>query len=187
MKKCKICNNKHFGKGYCSKHYMQIRLYGKILKRTIKDKNEIIDCGDYLEIILCNIQCQEIARTKIDENDLDKIKNIKWHLGNHGYAANTKQNLRLHNLIMGNKKNLVIDHINQNKLDNRKQNLRYCSYSQNLINSNKTKGIYWRKDKKKWKVKIGINYKTIHLGLYSDKRDALKIRKSAVKQYLNLC
>ena len=49
MRTCSIegCENKHYGKGYCRKHYKQFRKYGYTLDRTIYDANEIINYGDY--------------------------------------------------------------------------------------------------------------------------------------------
>ena len=48
-KKCSVegCENKHYAKGYCSRHYQQYKKYGHILERTIYDANEIIEYGDY--------------------------------------------------------------------------------------------------------------------------------------------
>ena len=45
MKTCSVegCNGKHVAKGYCSKHYQQMKRYGQILDRTIYDSNEIIE------------------------------------------------------------------------------------------------------------------------------------------------
>ena len=81
----------------------------------------------YYEIILYNKQCEEIARTKIDKDDLEKVQKYKWSLGNHGYAM-TRLNpqkekkgfLFLHNLILPPQRGLEIDHENTDKLDNRK-------------------------------------------------------------------
>ena len=55
----------------------------------------------------------------------------------------------------------IIDHINQNKADNRVENLRIATHGQNLCNSklsrrNKSgiKGVTWAEDRKKWRVQI---------------------------------
>jgi hypothetical protein len=62
-------------------------------------------------------------------------------------------------------KNLLIDHINGNKTDNRICNLRLATNQQNQRN-NKCKGFYWNKQKKKWKAHIRIDGKLKHLGLF---------------------
>ena len=151
MKLCKVkgCQNKIYCKDYCNKHHRQILKHGKILKRVAREKNKFIDCGCYCEIILYKglSEQKEVARTKIDKEDLDKVKNYKWGL-NHNYVATriNKRHIYLHQFILGKREGLVIDHINTNKLDNRKQNLRHCTNSQNLQNS-KIRGYTWNKKK----------------------------------------
>lgn len=80
--------------------------------------------------------------------------------------------------------NNVIDHINQNKGDNRIENLRDCTHSENLQNSkidkrNKHghKGINFFYGK--WRATIAINKKSKHLGLFEKIEDAINARKKA--------
>ena len=70
-------------------------------KRTIFTPNEIIDYGDYYEICLYNNKCKEVARTKIDKDDLNKVKQYKWHF-TAGYAKFKKDNKLyfIHNLLL---------------------------------------------------------------------------------------
>jgi len=185
MKTCKVesCNNKYYSKGYCGKHYTQLRNHGKILKRTMHDPNEIIDCGEYCEICLYNRQNQEVARTKIDKEDLQKIKNYKLHFNTLGYCGTGSKGLLLHHLILDKKKGLDIDHINHDTLDNRKQNLRHCTRSQNMMNTKNVKGYCWYKITNKWLAYIKINNKSIHLGYFKNEKDAIKARREAEKKY----
>lgn len=143
MRICKVknCDTKHFAKGYCIRHYRQISIHNKILKRTRCDKNEIIDCSDYYEICLYKGQSEqvEIARTKIDKDDLERARQHKWCLTGDGYSSTAikktiNKRIRLHQFIIGRKKKLMIDHINHDKLDNRKQNLRHCTNAENCKN-----------------------------------------------------
>lgn len=78
-------------------------------------------------------------------------------------------------------KGKVTDHINRNKLDNRKQNLRFCSYSVNNNNSNLrsdntsgVKGVSFKKKSNKWKAEITNNGKYIFLGNFNTKEGAQK-------------
>ena len=153
------------------------------MKRNKFTPNEIIDCGDYYEICLYNKQHQKIAKTKIDKIDkenLKKVKEHKWHLHSCGYIATieNKQTLFLHQFILGKRQGFEIDHINHNKTDNRKQNLRHCTRSQNSMNR-KVKGYFWNNEKEKWTTRIKVNYKTIHLGHFRSKQDAINARKNA--------
>lgn len=193
-RKCKVenCDGSAYWrnrgiKGYCYKHYEQLYQNGKILKRTHKDKNEIINYDNYCEIILYNFankgeESKEIARTQIDKEDLEKIKNYKWGLNGSGYAYNVKNKIFLHHLIIGRKKGFDIDHINHNKLDNRKYNLRFATRSQNNMNK-KVKGYCWDKSKEKWMAYIIINGKQIFLGYFINEQDADKTRKMAEQKY----
>lgn len=79
-----------------------------------------------------------------------------------------------------------IDHINQNKLDNRIQNLRLVKHSVNMKNKKKYKnnkagiaGVYWLKAKEKWQVQIRNKKKLYHLGYFDSFFDACCSRKSA--------
>lgn len=191
IKQCSVegCNNKHKAKGYCGKHYYQFKKYGEVLERTKYDPNKIVLYDEYAEIIIYNKDCEEVARTLIDIEDVDKIKNYKWCLS-HGYAYNIKSDIRLHRLIMNCTDDKVVDHINRDRLDNRKSNLRICSQQQNSINrgiqSNNNSGVvgvYWAKSRNKWCAQIMLNKKNIFLGYYEDMNDAIQARKQAEIDY----
>lgn len=73
----------------------------------------------------------------------------------------------------------VIDHINGDKLDNRIENLRECSHSENGQNSRKQKnnssgyaGVHWHKRRQLWVASIRHQRKGIHLGYFAEKEDA---------------
>lgn len=85
---------------------------------------------------------------------------------------------------------LDIDHINRNRSDNRIANLREVTHKQNHQNRSKSSnntsghpGIYWDKQKSKWRAKIEHNQKQIHLGYFTDIEEALSARKAAEKLY----
>lgn len=97
--------------------------------------------------------------------------------------------IELHRWIMGFPDG-YIDHINNNNLDNRKENLRIVTNSQNLLNAkvridNKSghKGVYFDKKRNKWVAEIKVNYKKISLGRFNLLDDAIKVRKQAEKKY----
>ncbi len=86
--------------------------------------------------------------------------------------------------------NSLIDHINGNGKDNRIENLRLATQQENQANRQKTtkgksgiRGVRWHKQARKWKADIKVNYKTIHLGLFSELPDAAAARKSAEENY----
>jgi len=79
------------------------------------------------------------------------------------------------------------DHINHNTLDNRKNELRVCTQSQNNMNSRKRKnctsiykGVCWKKQFMRWDSYIMVNQKQIYIGRFkSEKMAALAYNKKA--------
>ena len=190
MKKCSVCGKecKQLRKGMCNRHYRQFMKYGEI-KLTIYDSNEIVEYEDYAEVILYNKQCEEVARALIDLEDIEKVKDIKWCLGRNGYVHNKKVGF-LHRLIMDCSEDMVVDHINHNILDNRKENLRICTHSQNSMNqsvSNRNtsgvKGVSYDKSRNKWLARITFNQKHINLGRFNTLEEAIEARKQAELEY----
>lgn len=78
----------------------------------------------------------------------------------------------------------ILDHFNQIKTDNSIDNLRAVTQKANIHNKMKTtKGYSWSKQNKKWQSKIGSNGKTIHLGYFETKEEALNEYLKAKKHY----
>lgn len=83
-----------------------------------------------------------------------------------------------------------VDHINMDRLDNRIENLRAASSSQNKHNTKKRsnntsgyKGAYWDKKAGKWKAMICKNYKQIWLGHYATAEEAAEAYRKAAELY----
>ena len=170
---CKIdgCENKHHSLGYCQKHYRRFKKYGDPLHRSQRDPNEIVMYEDYAEIILYDIDNKECARTIIDLDDVDKIKDIKWCIIGNNYVGNSHNSILLHKYIMDCPEDMVVDHWNHNKLDNRKCNLRICTQQENMYNqttykNNSTgfKGVYINNGK--YNAQICIDNERIHIGCF---------------------
>jgi hypothetical protein len=119
----------------------------------------------------------------VDDEDYEELSKHKWHINSNGYAF---RNVRLpivgikrykqssmHREIVGLKSGdkRHTDHINQNKLDNRRSNLRICTCAENQRNkdrkSNNTsgfKGVSWTEVDCRWRAKITVNGKHKFLG-----------------------
>jgi len=192
---CKHCEKKAirvFENGYfvCAAHFYLLKKYGKVT-RTKYDANEIILINQkYAEICLYNMKNIEVARAIVDVENIEKIKEHKWFLV-HGYVR-TCDGFSLHEFVMDfyKKENSVIDHINRNRLDNRRENLRIVDFTINGYNkgkqSNNTSsfpGVSFDKRRNKWEAYIKIKRKHIHLGRYSKFEDAVSARKEAEIKY----
>ena len=77
----------------------------------------------------------------IDDEDYDEVKKHKWYINRKGYAQRNRKYsngrrdslpVLLHGFILGKKIGFTIDHINENKLDNRKSNLRFITNTENI-------------------------------------------------------
>lgn len=100
-----------------------------------------------------------ILYTKVDKDDYEKYYKMKWYI-NHGYARSRGK--LLHRIIMNATNGIIIDHINNDKLDNRKENLRIATYSQNSQNRTKKKGLTSEYigvclDRGRWRCGISTN------------------------------
>lgn len=115
--------------------------------------------------------------TIIDDEDVGVISKHSWYINNCGYVIST-EGISLHRLVLGiTKKNQHIDHINRDKLDNRKINLRICMPWQNAHNIPKKKnntsgykGVF--RNGEKWISKIMVRGNRIYLGTFDTKEKA---------------
>jgi len=134
----------------------------------------------------------------IDAEDLEKVRPWRWSFDG-SYAVNwiSGYKVYLHQLIMGTilaNKKIEVDHIDRNKLNNRKKNLRIVTHKQNIQNSRLSKnntsgynGVWWNKRDKCWATEIrGKNSKKIHLGSFKRLEDAIAARKQAEIDYGHL-
>lgn len=130
----------------------------------------------------------ELRYAIIDIDDYDKVKNYHWSVGV-GYAhgrdstAKNKVKTAMHRIIMGNS-GLFVDHINGNRLDNRKSNLRLCTQADNNKNNKgrgKYKGAYFRNNK--WHSSIKVNGKSIHIGTFASEVNAAQAYNFAAEKY----
>lgn len=117
-----------------------------------------------------------------------KITEHTWWIAKNGYPTTTikDKNIPMHTFL-GFK---WYDHQNQNKLDNRKSNLRPCTKQENQRNCSISKnntsgftGVTWSKNRQKWVAQIMVDYKTINLGRFVNKDDAIRARLLAEAKY----
>lgn len=123
-----------------------------------------------------------------DKEDIELVKSRTWYLNSNGYARDSNGEY-FHKLLIDTQEGYVVDHINRNKLDNRKNNLRVCSPSDNSHNmslfcTNNTghTGVYARKNGK-YSAVIVADYKTIRLGTFETFEEACKAYDIGKEKY----
>lgn len=138
----------------------------------------------------------------VDGIDYQWLKNFNWHIGrnntNHISVRTQKsingkmKTILMHRLILKvTDRKIQVDHINHNSLDNRRVNLRLATNSENTRNArigkhntSGYKGVYWLKNMNKWRAKIMLNKKSIHLGCFDNLIDgAIAYNNAALKYF----
>ena len=130
----------------------------------------------------------------VDDDSYHELNKYKWYYA-HWYAVRTvydswkPKQLRMHRLIIDTPEWFDTDHINRNRLDNRKCNLRIATRSQNVANSfvvkqNKSwfKWVSWKASNKKWCAQIRVRNKVIHIWLFINIQDAAKAYNNVAKK-----
>lgn len=160
-------------------------------KGKIGNRYEIY--GDTVKVYMTNTGSVMLC----DVEDWEKAKDRTWFVNAQGYASTNDASrpkgnhmLRFHRLVMGDNGNLVIDHINRDPLDNRKQNLRFVTQHANTTNQKLRKnntsghvGVRYRKSIRKWSARIMVNGKEHALGCFDNIEDAIEARKRGEEKY----
>lgn len=124
-----------------------------------------------------------------DLEDLSIIQNHVWYRDKDGYLVscyyfNGRQRfVRFHRIVMHAQPGQFVDHINKDRSDNRKQNLRCCSRSENArnrgiysTNTSGITGVFYDKEREKWVASITYNHKRQLIGRFQDKDTAIAAR-----------
>lgn len=128
----------------------------------------------------------------LDDEDYETVAQHAWWRNVHGYIVGRIDGVEvyLHRFIMGEPLGKVIDHINGNKLDNRRCNLRLCSTQENVRNARRSKnntsghtGVSYRPKRKSYRAYIMVDRKQIGLGHYPTLEEAIAARKKGERKY----
>jgi hypothetical protein len=122
--------------------------------------------------------------------DLERVKRYTWCISKTGYpVANTNPKVvKLQRYLLSPPEGMVVDHINGNTLDNRRENLRVCSIADNSRNAAKkgkstiAPGIQL-KNNGRYRARITVNRKEIALGTFDTLDEAIAARHKAEREF----
>ena len=172
----------------CQRHYNRVYKYGDPHYR--RQTNKFVEEGE-----VTRLWTNQGVEFLIDTEDHDKIKGSTWvanQSGGYLVARKNNKTIRLHRVLMGvqNDPEAIVDHINGDVTDNRKQNLRITTHQENCQNTTyhkgtevKYPGVSRTQDLKKYRARIMVDGKEIYLGRFDNQEDAIKVRKEAEKKY----
>lgn len=143
------------------------------------------------------IRISDDSYVLVDAEDYEWLIKWRWSANGNGYAVRGKhignrkyQKIYMHREIAKAEKGEQVDHINGDKSDNRKENLRTASHADNSRNiglrKNNTsgyKGVIFDRGRRKWRAEIKVNYENIHLGMFDCKIEAAKKYNEAAIKY----
>lgn len=141
------------------------------------------------------------VKFKVSPQDFYKVSQHAWYLSKKGYLSTGIYNngkttqICMHRLILGKPpKGFDTDHINRDRTDNRRENLRFIPHYLNGHNRPKQKnntsgykGVYFHNEKnrlKKWSARIAIKGKDYTAGRFITKEEAVLARKNLERKYL---
>lgn len=150
---------------------------------------------------------KEVRLTKgkvafVDDADYPLVSSLKWHAewaetSQTWYALHNlpkkkgalHKRISMHRFLAATPELPQVDHKDGNGLDNRRENLRPCSRSQNQANRRKQvnntsghPGVHWHKAGQKWQAFVTHNGVRKHLGLFAQKKDAIAARDATAKE-----
>ena len=148
--------------------------------KTFKKLNKSQKNNNVFEWLVLQSKGKEI-KVLVDSDKYDELSKYRWYIKNRNYVYTQidRKTIHLHRLIMNAKSNQIVDHINRNPLDNRVENLRFCTRSQNNMNKSGIRGVSKFRDM--WRARIKKGGKELHLGVFNTFDEALKKRQDVEK------
>lgn len=146
---------------------------------------------------MAELVLQHGAKALIDDEDFAALNAFHWYMSKRGYVVRNERIsapgepyrtrvIYLHRQLLTPRPGFVVDHVNQNKLDNRRANLREATVCQNAWNTGLTrrntsgiKGVNWNKANGRWLARMSVNGVVHYLGYFDDLAEAEQAYRNA--------
>lgn len=134
---CRVdgCEAAYEAKGYCAYHYERWRASGDPEAPSRKEPSSVVEIDGVLRVQLGGEQAGG-AVTLVSPRDRELVEGHSWWMTSYGYAEGKIDGvkIRLHRLILACPDNRQVDHINGDRLDNRRENLRVVTFPEQMQN-----------------------------------------------------
>lgn len=150
---------------------------------------------DFESTTICRIPLRPAGFAIVDAEDFEWLSQWNWRLHTNGYAMRLQRDqyyqhpIYMHRLLSGATGEAETDHINRNRLDNRRSNLRVVTTAQNLANRPRAarntsgyKGVSRSKGQGRWRAEFTANGEYRNLGVFNSPEDAARAYDRAAYQ-----
>jgi hypothetical protein len=173
----------------CGKHYMQYinkKCFLDNEPKSCADRNDYEFVGDGVWIYTYYRDGKPSGKFIIDKEDFENVIKRKWRKWGDRYFTGNSDATSIHQFLMNAPEDMVIDHIDNDPSNNRRNNLRVTKQSKNAINkvlqgnnTSEIAGVWFDKARNKWSAEIKMSGIKCYLGRYDNKCDAVYARYCA--------
>lgn len=166
------CKQNRSGHGYCRKHYDQYRAFGYVTLETPRNRIEWEPDGP---VLIIHKRGEDVARVFFDESDIDLVKAHLWSLNGNGYVRTFEGNSPryLHRMIMRYDGPDDVDHIDHDRLNNRRDNLRIVEHWVNCGNREYIGARYTGRNlSKPWVASVKCNGRVLFYKYFETEAEA---------------
>lgn len=194
MKACSVpsCGRPRSGKHWCATHYMRWWKTGDVRAdepiRESVGPSPVSVCGGIALVRLSNGTVAVVSA-----EDSERVARGRWHYMGRGYVVGDVDGRRvvLHRWLLDAPTGVLVDHANGDRLDNRRDNLRFASARQNTAhrtkpnknNSSGHRGVSWDRFRGRWLAKVMVDRKNVHVGRFERREDAVEAVRCARERH----
>lgn len=177
------CERKVSTMKLCNAHYLQQRKGKALHPARGKGPNRYEEREEYFVLFLTDVQGKEVAETWVSKEDFESVRYTRWYLDVKGYVRRGNPKVQIHRQILAPPTGMHIDHVNRNKLDNRRENLRVVTGAENAQNVTTREGMRGveertgRDGRKRWVARCKVGSTRYYAGTFYTQEEAAEAAK----------